>query len=84
MKHNIQAYVYPDSGGYVAECPALHAVTQGDTLDETMANLKEVIALALEGEDPAELGELACVAGGEDDARGHSLFGSPSCLVRSG
>jgi predicted RNase H-like HicB family nuclease len=59
MKHNIQAHVYPDSGGYVAECPALHAVTQGDTLDETMANLKEVIALALEGEDPAELGLLA-------------------------
>lgn len=59
MKHNIQAYVYPDSGGYVAECPALHAVTQGDTLDDTMANLKEVIALALEGEDPAELGLVA-------------------------
>ena len=34
----------------------VHAVTQGDTLDEAMANLKEVLALALENEDPAEYG----------------------------
>ena len=59
MRQTIQATIYSDSGGYVAECPDLHAVTQGDTLDETMANLKEVIALALEGEDPAELGLVA-------------------------
>jgi predicted RNase H-like HicB family nuclease len=59
MKHNIRAFIYPDSGGYVAECPDLNAVTQGDTLDETIANLKEVVALALAGEDPAEFGLVA-------------------------
>lgn len=45
-----------DEPGYVAECPALNAVTQGETLDEVAANLREVVALALEGEDLAALG----------------------------
>lgn len=40
----------------VAEAPDLSRVTQGATLDELAANLKETIALALEGEDLAELG----------------------------
>ena len=31
-------------------------VTQGKTLDETVANLQEAVALYLEGEDPAEFG----------------------------
>jgi predicted RNase H-like HicB family nuclease len=60
MKHSIKALIYPEGGGYVAECPDVNAVTQGETLDETIANLKEVIALALEGEDPTDEG-----AGGE-------------------
>jgi predicted RNase H-like HicB family nuclease len=59
VRQNIQAIVYADTGGYVAECPDLHAVTQGDTLDEVMANLREVIALALEDEDLAERGLVA-------------------------
>ena len=56
VRQTIHAIVYGDSGGYVAECPDLHAVTQGDTLDETMRNLQEVIALALEDEDLSERG----------------------------
>lgn len=51
MRQTIQATIYSDSGGYVAECPDLHAVTQGNTLDETIKNLREVISLALEDED---------------------------------
>lgn len=51
VRQTIQATIYSDSGGYVAECADLHAVTQGDTLDETIENLREVIALALEDED---------------------------------
>ena len=42
--------------GFVGECPLLHAVTQGTDLDEVVANLQEVIGLALEGEDLEELG----------------------------
>lgn len=45
-----------EESGYVAECSDLHAVTQGATLDEVVGNLREVIALALEGEDLADLG----------------------------
>ena len=56
MKQNIKAFIYAEENGYVVGCPDLHAVTQGNTLDEAMANLKEVIALALQDEDPAEYG----------------------------
>jgi predicted RNase H-like HicB family nuclease len=56
MKHNIKAFIYAEDRGYVVECPDVHAVTQGDTLDEAIANLKEVVELALENEDPAEYG----------------------------
>lgn len=48
MKRSIKAYIYADEGGYVVECPDVKAVTQGDTLDEAISNLKEVVALALE------------------------------------
>ena len=56
MKRSIKAFIYPEDGGYIVECPDVHSVTQGDTLDEAMSNLKEVIALALDGEDPADYG----------------------------
>jgi len=56
MKRNIKAFIYPEDDGFVVEIPDVHAVTQGDTLDEALANLREVVALALEGEDPAEYG----------------------------
>lgn len=56
MKQSIKAFIYPEDTGYVVECPDVHAVTQGDTLDEAIANLREVVALALDGEDPADFG----------------------------
>ncbi len=56
MKRNIKAFVYPDDDGYVVEIPDVHAVTQGDTIEQALANTKEVIVLALEGEDPADFG----------------------------
>ncbi|MHB9053069.1 MAG: type II toxin-antitoxin system HicB family antitoxin [Thermoleophilia bacterium] len=51
MQRTIKAYVYPGESGYVAECAGLAVVTQGRTLDETVANLQEAVALYLEGED---------------------------------
>lgn len=44
-----------DESGYVAECIEVAVVTQGQTIDETVANLKEAVALHLEGEAPATL-----------------------------
>ncbi len=34
-------------------------VTQGETLDEVVDNLKEAVSLHLEGEDPSEFGLVA-------------------------
>ena len=40
----------------VAECLDLAVVTEGDTLDEVTANIREAIGLHLEGENLADLG----------------------------
>ena len=45
-----------DRATYVAECLELAVVTQGNTLDEVFDNLKQALALHLEGEDMATLG----------------------------
>jgi predicted RNase H-like HicB family nuclease len=58
MKNNIQAYIYKGEKYYVAECTNISVVTQGKTLDETIANLREAVSLYIEGEDLAELGLL--------------------------
>jgi len=54
MKHNIRAYIYKGEEYYVAECADISVVTQGKTLDETIANLREAVSLHLEGEDLSE------------------------------
>lgn len=51
MKKIIQVYIHKGEKYYVAECLDLPVVTQGKTLDELAINLKEAIALQLEGED---------------------------------
>lgn len=51
MKKIIQVHIYKGDEYYVAECIDLPVVTQGKTLDELVANLKEAIELQLEGED---------------------------------
>ena len=40
----------------MAECIDLPVVTQGKTLDELIENIKEAVALQLEGENLAEFG----------------------------
>jgi predicted RNase H-like HicB family nuclease len=45
------AVIYPGNEiAYVAACPQLGAFTQGSTLEETVANLREAAALAAEDE----------------------------------
>ena len=56
MKHIIQFQVYKGENAYVGEGVDLPIVTQGATLDEVMSNLKEALALHLEGENPGDLG----------------------------
>jgi len=52
----IHAIIRHGERQYVAECVEIAVVTQGTTLDETVANLQEAVALHLEGENLAELG----------------------------
>jgi predicted RNase H-like HicB family nuclease len=56
MKRIIQVRVFKGEKLYAAECLDLPVVTQAKTLDELADNLKEAIALQLEGEDPADFG----------------------------
>ena len=57
MIYTIKAVVYRgEERGFVAECVDLPVVTQGMTLDQVTQNLREAIALHLEGEDLKGLG----------------------------
>ena len=57
LQHTIKAVIRPgEQSGFVAECLEISVVTQGATLDDTVANLREAVALHLDGEDLAELG----------------------------
>ena len=47
----IHAVISRSDDMYVAECLEVAVVTQGDTLDQTIANLREALDLHLEGED---------------------------------
>ena len=57
MLYTIKVIIHRgEQSGYVAECVELPVVTQGATLDEVTQNLREAIALHLEGESLKELG----------------------------
>jgi len=56
LHDTIHVAVRRSDGFYVAEALEVALVTQGRTLDELVANLKEAIRLHLEGEDPAVFG----------------------------
>lgn len=56
LQHTIKAFIRKGEKYYVAECLEIPVVTQGKTLDEAVANLKEAVSLHLEGEDLKQLG----------------------------
>lgn len=57
LQRTIKAVVRSgNESGYVAECVEIAVVTQGETLDEVTANLREAVSLHLDGEDLATLG----------------------------
>ncbi|MBI4524717.1 MAG: type II toxin-antitoxin system HicB family antitoxin [Deltaproteobacteria bacterium] len=57
LQQTIKAVIRPgDESGFVAECIEIAVVTQGATLDETIGNLREAVALHLEGENLEEIG----------------------------
>ena len=57
LQRTVKAVIRPgDESGFVGECVEIAVVTQGQTVDETIRNLQEAVALHLEGEDPADFG----------------------------
>ncbi len=57
LQRTIKAIIRPgDEAGFVGECVEVAVVTQGATIDETIRNLQEAVALHLEGENPADFG----------------------------
>lgn len=56
MKRVIQFNIFKEGDYYTAEGVGVSVVTQGKTLDETVANVHEALSLHFEGEDLAELG----------------------------
>lgn len=58
MATNRQTAVIEREGDtYVGWCPAFDIASQGTTIDEAKANLKEAVELFLESADPAEIRE---------------------------
>ena len=55
-KKVIQVRIFRGEKLYVAECLALPVVTEAETLDELAVNLREAIALQLEGESLVDFG----------------------------
>jgi predicted RNase H-like HicB family nuclease len=51
------ARVWPEDGGFVAECVELRVVSQGDTADGAVANLREAVEAFLECADREEIHE---------------------------
>lgn len=57
LQNRIKAVIRAgEQSGFVAECVEIPVVTQGATLNEASANLREAVSLHLEGEDLRELG----------------------------
>ena len=59
LRDTIHVVVSKDGDTYVAECMELAVVTQGRSLDELVANIRDALALHLEDEDVAVFGLAA-------------------------
>jgi predicted RNase H-like HicB family nuclease len=49
------AMIYRENGGYVALCPELDVASQGVSVEDASANLREAVELFLECADPSEV-----------------------------
>ena len=55
-KRTFTAVIHKEGAIYVAECPELGTVSQGYSIEEAIANLKEATELYLEEVKPPEVG----------------------------
>lgn len=57
MKDSFTALVEREGDGYVALCPELDVASQGNTVEEARANLREAVELFLETASASEIAE---------------------------
>ena len=55
MTYTLSAVIEREEPWYVATCPELGVASQGETLEQALANLREAVELYLETADPGEL-----------------------------
>ncbi len=58
-RHTYTAIVEREGDGYVSLCPELDVASQGATVEEATANLREAVELVLECADPEEISRRA-------------------------
>jgi predicted RNase H-like HicB family nuclease len=49
------AMIYREESGFVSICPELDVASQGDTVEEASANLREAVELFMETADESEI-----------------------------
>lgn len=54
-RRSFTAILEREGSGHVALCPELDVASQGDTIEEALANLKEASELFLETASPSEI-----------------------------
>ena len=54
-REQLTAIIEREGTGYVSLCPALDIASQGATVEEARANLREAIELFFEAADPSEV-----------------------------
>ena len=54
----LSAIISKEDGEYVALCPELDVASQGDSIEEALANLKEAVELYLEDEKEVKVSEM--------------------------
>jgi len=54
----LSAIITKENGEYVALCPELDVASQGDSVEEALANLKEAVELYLEDEKEIKVSEM--------------------------
>lgn len=55
MQKQLTAFIEREGDGYVSLCPELDIASQGDSIEEARANLKEALELFFETASPEEI-----------------------------
>lgn len=58
MTKKFLAIIEKEGSWFVGLCPELDVASQGRTMDEALANLKEAVELYLEHADPSEVEDI--------------------------